>query len=213
MAVQFPSQIQAFNENALCEALQKDSLYCADAFLTQSECEGLRHELAGLSKNHLLHSAKIGRAEGVQQVSSIRGDQTLWLPSPQTPLGNEVLARIEAYKNLLNRELLLGLWDFEGHYALYPPGGHYERHLDRFGSDSRRTVSTILYLNPLDWEAERDGGALHLYTSLQTPEKNPDATISPLGGRIVWFLSSEVPHAVAPAHRERMSLTGWFRTR
>ncbi|MFT6394425.1 MAG: SM-20-related protein [Methylophilaceae bacterium] len=37
--------------------------------------------------------------------------------------------------------------------------------------------------------------------------------ILPKSGRIVLFLSAKFWHEVLPATRERLSLTGWFRTR
>ncbi len=69
-----------------------------------------------------------------------------------------------------------------------------------------RKLSSILYLNQ-NWQAS-DGGELRLYV-------NDDEwlNISPIGGRLVLFLSDQFWHEVLPAKRERLSLTGWFRTR
>ncbi len=96
----------------------------------------------------------------------------------------------------------------ELHYAVYPPGAGYQRHLDRFRDDDRRTLTVILYLNPPDW-SEEDGGQLLFWP-------NPDGAphvIQPLGGALVTFLSERFWHEVTPARRERISLTGWFRRR
>jgi SM-20-related protein len=37
--------------------------------------------------------------------------------------------------------------------------------------------------------------------------------ISPIGGRLVMFLSDTFYHEVLPTSKDRMSLTGWFLTR
>src|SRR5690554_1726629 len=62
---------------------------------------------------------------------------------------------------ILNRTLLLGLDNYETHYALYPPGAGYSRHLDRFKDNPLRTVSVVLYLNS-QWQPG-DGGELRLH--------------------------------------------------
>ena len=86
---------------------------------------------------------------------------------------------------------------------MYPPGAFYRRHLDRFATDDRRTLSCVLYLNEA-WRAE-DGGALRLYL----PDRHR-VTCCPRAGTLVAFLSERFEHEVLPAQRERLSLTGWF---
>ena len=113
---------------------------------------------------------------------------------------------MDGLRQALNRGLYLGLEDFECHFALYPPGAFYQKHLDRFRDDDRRTVSAVLYLND-DWQPQ-DGGELRLYL----PD-GAEREVPPLGGSLVLFLSSDFPHEVLPANRERLSLTGWFRRR
>jgi SM-20-related protein len=119
------------------------------------------------------------------------------------------LARFETLRLALNRALQLGLFDFESHFAAYPPGAGYRRHLDRFADHARfaseggRVLSCVLYLNRR-WRPE-DGGQLRLY--------RPDAPaldIPPQGGTLVVFLSDGFEHEVLPARRERLSLAGWF---
>lgn len=137
----------------------------------------------------------------------LRGDATLWLepPGANAPQRN-VLARFEALRLALNRELQLGLFDFECHYALYPPGAFYRRHLDRLRDDDARVLSCVLYLNR-DWQRV-DGGELRLHL----PESAP-LDVLPAGGTLIAFLSERFEHEVLPARRERLSLTGWFRRR
>jgi SM-20-related protein len=35
--------------------------------------------------------------------------------------------------------------------------------------------------------------------------------VLPVGGRLVVFLSEEIPHEVMPTLKERISITGWLR--
>jgi SM-20-related protein len=155
----------------------------------------------------------------------VRGDSTLWVEPPgQSNAQRQTLARFETLRLALNRELQLGLFDFECHFALYPPGAGYRRHLDRFTGDAGftgdpgftadtgftgdggRALSCVLYLNR-HWRPE-DGGQLRLYL----PDA-PALEIMPAGGTLVAFLSDRFEHEVLPARRERLSLTGWFRRR
>ncbi len=59
------------------------------------------------------------------------------LSSPERALWNA----LDALRIGLNRATLLGLFSFEGHYALYPPGAFYRRHRDVFVDDGARVVS------------------------------------------------------------------------
>jgi SM-20-related protein len=101
------------------------------------------------------------------------------------------------------------LQDFEGHYAAYPAGAGYARHMDRLRGDDRRVVSLVLYLNDA-WDPE-DGGELCLYSG--EGEAQPAARLAPRGGTLVCFLSAHVPHEVMATRRTRWSLSGWFRRR
>jgi SM-20-related protein len=154
--------------------------------------------------------AGIGRGAAQQVREGIRGDSILWLEPGQSAACDRYLEAMEELRQTLNRQLFLGLEDFECHFAFYPPGAYYQRHLDRFRDDDARTVSVVLYLNP-DWQADQ-GGQLRLYLDDgQGGEHSLD--ILPEAGRLACFLSASVPHEVLPATRERLSLTGWFRRR
>jgi SM-20-related protein len=45
------------------------------------------------------------------------------------------------------------------------------------------------------------------------PDGKCTEDISPLGSRLVLFLSATMLHEVLPATRDRLSLAGWFRRR
>jgi len=66
---------------------------------------------------------------------------------------------------------MIGLFEFECHFAHYAPGAFYRRHLDQFAGGGRRRVSTVLYLNS-GWR-DGDGGELRLYP---TPAATTNAT-------------------------------------
>ena len=116
---------------------------------------------------------------------------------------------METLRQALNRELYLGLFEFEAHLAIYPPGAVYKKHLDQFRGIGLRTVTTTLYLND-NWQAA-DGGQLRLYLDETDPQRYLD--VQPEAGTLVTFLSARFLHEVLPAARERLSITGWFKVR
>lgn len=158
-----------------------------------------------LRASQALHRAGIGREADFQVRSDIRGDRIHWLSSSD-PVQAAFLQRMEALRRMLNRRLFLGLFEFEAHYACYPAGSCYRRHRDSFRGAANRIVSVVAYLNA-DW-GEKDGGELVLYNEAG---EEILATIAPRAGRVVLFLSEEVPHEVLTTYRDRLSIAGWFR--
>jgi len=177
-------------------------------FLFTDGWQALATEAKALHEEGSFRHAGVGRKSTFQIRPEIRNDQVLWIdPDNPTPLQTTYLNRIETLRQRINQSLMLGLFGFESHFALYPEGSFYRRHLDQFSSASHRTVSCIMYLND-SWLPEH-GGALRLYV----PQANAEESfidIMPQGGTAVIFLSSEFEHEVLPANRERFSLTGWF---
>ena len=179
-------------------------------FLDPETVRTLSRESADLFGQGAFHDASIGGGAQQRIDGDVRADQILWLePAGSTEAQRNCLAQFEAMRMRLNRDLQLGLFEFECHFARYAPGAFYRRHVDQFSRDSRRRVSSILYLNP-DWGAD-DGGELRLY--LERRSESAFVDIRPAGGTLVLFLSERFPHEVLPATRERLSLTGWFKTR
>lgn len=153
-----------------------------------------------------LAPAAVGRGPTQEVREGIRGDHIQWLEPGQAEPCDRYLAVMESLREALNRGLFLGLEDFESHFALYPPGAFYRRHVDRFRDDDRRTVSAVIYLNQ-DWEPDQ-GGQLRMFLAQEV-----EHDVLPVGGCLVVFLSGELPHEVLPATRDRLSVTGWFRRR
>ena len=166
----------------------------------------LAQECRARANQGALQPAGVGRgsAHGVQE--GVRGDHIQWLEPGQCAAGDRYLAMLDDLRGQLNQALYLGLEDYEGHFALYPPGTFYQKHLDRFRDDDRRAVSAVFYLNS-DWLPEQ-GGALRLYLA-----DGRELDVLPEAGTLVLFLSADLPHEVLPATRERLSLTGWLRRR
>jgi len=154
-----------------------------------------------------LHPAGVGRGERYRRAADERGDHIQWLePIASSFAQQHTLSRFDALRAGLNRELQLGLFDFEGHFALYPAGTGYRRHLDQHRGSQARVLSCVLYLNR-HWKAQ-DHGELRLY--LDGLGCGEYCDLLPEGGLLVCFLSDRLWHAVLPSRRERLSLAGWF---
>jgi SM-20-related protein len=180
-----------------------------DHFLTAIEVSALASRLQERRAAGTFKSAGIGNQQTIVE-RQIRGDEILWIDeTTSTPEEAAFLERIGQFVDYVNRTCYLGLRDYEFHYALYPPGTFYKRHLDQFRSDSRRKLSVICYLNA-DWK-ENDGGQLALYLPDEAGNEQT-ITVEPVGGRLVCFESGRLEHEVLPATRERLSVTGWLKT-
>ena len=193
----------------LIDGIAEQGYAIIDQFLPPKTISALAAEAKTLHAHGLTRKAVTGKRQG-EKPDNIRGDFIHWLDesNPSTSQ-QEYLKHLETLRNELNQNLFLGLFDLEAHFAVYPPGAGYRRHLDQFKGESKRQVTCILYLND-EWRVE-DGGQLRLY--LEEEETSPYVDIHPEGGRFVAFLSGRFWHEVLPATRERISLTGWFRTR
>lgn len=154
---------------------------------------------------------RAGVGRGGEPLPEVRSDHILWLDTAApTALQARYLRDLDHLRLEIRRQLYLPVEEVEAHFAVYPPGAFYRRHLDRFQQVPHRLVSCLLYLNR-DWRAE-DGGQLRLYhpgpdgaeTSLEVPPEH---------GTFVCFLSDRIEHEVFPTGRPRASLAAWLRTR
>ena len=177
-----------------------------DDFQSAEEVRALRERLLERRARGEMVPARVGGLNSAVRREAVRGDHICWLEAPFEACERVLLQRIEALRLQLNQQTLLGLFDLEMHYACYPAGRCYERHVDQPRGDGARVVSFVLYLNA-DWAAA-DGGQLRYFEA-----DGAVFDILPLAGRLVWFFSAGSEHAVLPARRERYSITGWFRRR
>lgn len=182
-----------------------------DDFFNLFEVEQLRKSLLEKYEEDNFKKAAIGNRTNEVIAKSIRGDFILWLNEAEAGAAEKLFFnRINDLVEYLNKTCFLGILHKEFHYALYPEGTFYKRHLDTFQNDDRRKLSLVCYLNEQDWKPEY-GGELVIYST----EKGIEAEekIYPYPGRVVIFESQELEHEVKPVKTERLSITGWLKTR
>lgn len=196
---------------AAIDALALHGHVVLPAALPVATWQWLRAEAVALQQAAAFAPARVGRGEARQRETAVRGDALCWLAATHAA-GSAYLAWMETLRLALNRELFLGLQEFEAHYAHYPVGAFYKKHVDRHRDShalmiSARVISAVLYLNG-DWPAGA-GGELVMYADdgCECFRQRPD------GGTLVLFRSEDKLHEVLPATRERWSIAGWFRTR
>jgi len=182
----------------------------ADDFLPTLLVSQLGREARAMWDAGELRDAGIGRGESLHFRPEVRTDRVGWLDPGGSPGAQKLyFAALEELRLTLNRTLFLGLFEYEGHLAVYPPGSRYRRHLDQFVGVDQRLVTCILYLNR-HWR-ESDGGQLRLYNYPENARRYEE--IEPIGGRLVTFLSARFLHEAMPARRERLSISGWLKKR
>ncbi|RIA11041.1 SM-20-related protein [Flavobacteriaceae bacterium MAR_2010_72] len=205
----------AFVENPLYERIIEDILAkqysIVEDFFSLEEVAVLRQSLLYKYEEDRFKKAAIGNHLNETIVKSIRGDVILWIDeskanAPEALFFNKINDLV-AY---LNKTCFLGISNKEFHYAIYPTGTFYKRHIDTFQNDDRRKLSFVCYLNDEDWQVE-NGGELVLY--LNANGQHEEKAIYPFPGRVVIFESQIIEHEVKPVNTERLSITGWLKTR
>lgn len=81
----------------------------------------LAQECRQRSNIGVLQPAGVGHGSGHGVQESVRGDYIQWLEPNQSAACDRYLDMLEDLRNQLNRAFYLGLVDYEGHFALYPP--------------------------------------------------------------------------------------------
>lgn len=178
---------------------------CTD-YVPEDLRAALLADLAAQEEAGRLTLAAVGRDTTQTVETTIRNDRTLWLAGRDaaTAAYLDLMGRLRLD---LNRRLILGLFEYEAHYARYDAGGFYRKHVDALHGERNRVVSTVTYLTP-DW-TESDGGHLVLYDAVD--QNRAIARVLPAAGTLAVFLSEEIPHEVLPPARPRNSIAGWFR--
>jgi SM-20-related protein len=194
-------------ETAL-KALRAQDYFVWDDFLSPQEVLSAIRDSENIYEAGSFKRSGIGNRGSERQLDSfVRSDEVYWLdPLSLTPVQRCFWDRLESLKASINQNLFLGLWELEGHYSRYPVDGFYTRHLDSFRDQNQRVISMVLYFNS-EW-ASSAGGELRIHLPLATP---PQADYSPLGGRLICFLSSTISHEVLPAKAVRYSFAGWWK--
>jgi SM-20-related protein len=205
----------SFDENPLYEKIIADIVAqkyaVVEEFFTTEEVQLLRQSLLDKHEEDTFKKAAIGNRVNEIIVKSIRGDVILWIDEAYTNVAEALFFdKINNLVSYLNKTCFLGILRKEFHYALYPTGTFYKRHLDTFQNDDRRKLSFVCYLNEAGWLPE-NGGELVLY--LDDNGREVEKVIYPLPGRVVIFESQILEHEVKPVKTERLSITGWLKTR
>jgi SM-20-related protein len=187
-------------------ALKIDGIAVRDEFLTPILTRALIECAHQRRARGDFEAARIGSERTLQRRADIRGDSTCWILPPLLAPEQTLLQELESLRLELNREALLGLFELELHYAWYPPGAGYARHVDQPQGRGQRRVSLALYLNE-GWTPAA-GGELRLFDAA-----GGHRDVEPLAGRLVCFLTPGCEHQVLPTQCDRLSISGWFRTR
>ena len=204
-----------FIENPLYEQIISDigtqQFSIIENFFTTEEVSVLRQSLMEKYEEDTFKKAAIGNRLNETIVKSIRGDIILWMEESKADISEQLFFnKINDLVSYLNRTCFLGILHKEFHYAIYPKSTYYKRHIDTFQNDDRRKLSFVCYLNEDGWLPE-NGGELVLY--LDENGKEAEKVIYPFPGRVVIFDSQIIEHEVKPVNTERLSITGWLKTR
>lgn len=200
-----------FSENLLYENIITDltskQFSIIDNFFTSEEVLALRQSLLQKYEEDAFKKSAIGNRTNEVIKKAVRGDIILWINENNINASEQLFFnKINDLKDYLNRTCFLGINQKEFHYAIYPEGTFYKRHLDTFQNDDRRKLSFVCYLNEEDWKPE-NGGELVLYL-----EKGEEV-VYPFPGKVVIFESQILEHEVKPVNTQRLSITGWLKTR
>jgi SM-20-related protein len=181
-----------------------------DNFLSTQEVKELSTTLLAYYETGQFKKAGIGKGTQLQIISEIRGDYICWLDKSMFKICNDLyFKKIDEMIAYLNSTCYLGIIDIESHFAVFPQGTHYKKHLDRFQKNSTRKLSIICYLNPT-WE-QINGGELAIHV-IDSGGQEQVIKILPNGGKLVCFESDKIIHEVLAANKDRYSLTGWLVT-
>ncbi|MFY8096738.1 MAG: 2OG-Fe(II) oxygenase [Flavobacterium sp.] len=191
----------------IIEGIVNKQYVVVDDFFSAEEVTLLKNGLLDVLHQQAFKKSAIGNRTDEKVIEAIRGDYIFWLDEQtDTPASALFFKKVNDLVAYLNATCFLGIAEKEFHYALYPEGTFYKRHLDVFQNDQRRRLSLVCYLNDENWLPEF-GGELVIY------KDSGDVTIFPERGRVVIFDSQTLEHEVKPVQQKRYSITGWLKTR
>ncbi|WP_286926149.1 2OG-Fe(II) oxygenase [Flavobacterium sp. UBA4197] len=203
-------QLNPIYEQIIDDLLQQQ-YSIADDFFSDNEVIALRESLLQKYEEDNFKKSAIGNLSNEKIIDAVRGDFILWLNEEESNAAEKAFFnKINDFVQYLNRTCFMGIQNQEFHYALYPEGTFYKRHLDTFQNDSRRKLSMVCYLNEQNWQPDY-GGELAIYKDNNGLEVTEN--IYPVKGRMVIFESQLLEHEVKPVKQPRLSITGWLKTR
>lgn len=185
------------------DQLAENDFIIVDDFLPNSTYQMVIDYFNFQKQNDEFNKAGIGSLNEHQIVEGIRGDFVYWLSKNADEEMGVYFSLMEDFLQFLNRTCFLSLSGYEFHFAYYPVGSFYKKHLDQFKNRNNRLISVVLYLND-DWK-QGDGGELKIYQ-----KEGGELLVEPIGNRCAIFRSDIVEHEVLPTATGRKSLTGWL---
>ncbi len=204
-----------FVQNPLYEQIISDigtkQYSIIENFFSEEDVLILRQLLLKKHEEDAFKKAAIGNRFEETIIKSIRGDVILWMDETKAATAElRFFNKINDLIAYLNKTCFMGILHKEFHYAIYPKNTFYKRHIDTFQNDDRRKLSFVCYLNEDGWLPE-NGGELVLY--LNENGEEVEKIIYPFPGRVVIFESQIIEHEVKPVNTQRLSITGWLKTR
>lgn len=191
-----------FRTNDLEQLMQKvDEAGFGTISLSPEVCSCLLARLKDLEQQGLLKSATI--TQDSDQAKTIRNDFTYWLEKDHHPTEKSLLEGLDQLLLALKNYFRISLSHLECHFALYPQGHFYKKHIDQTAENNKRFFSFVIYLNQ-NWN-ESLGGKLVGFEGEQKIFE-----VLPHFGQMIVF-RSDIPHEVEPSLSERRSIAGWFR--
>lgn len=191
-----------FRTNDLEQLMQKvDDAGFGTISLSPKVCQDLLTRFKEVEQEGLLKSATI--TQGTDLAKTIRNDFTYWLEKEHHPIEKNILEGLDELRLALKNYFRISLSNLECHFALYPRGHFYKKHVDQTAENNKRFFSFVIYLNP-EW-SESLGGKL-----VGFDEHNKIFEVIPHFGQMIIF-RSDIPHEVEISLRERRSIAGWFR--
>jgi len=185
----------------LVDALVEQGWYVGKGVIDSALCQALHREIHHLAEHDALDEAGIGRGQQHHLRKDIRGDAIHWLDR-ESDAQRRYLDAMAELQQSLNQALFLGLFEYEAHFAHYPAGAFYQRHLDSFRGRANRVISTVGYLNP-DWPSDGGGEMVIYHPDDPTLEV---ARVVPEAGTFACFLSETIPHEVLPTRQLALAL-------
>ncbi|MDP4963566.1 MAG: hypothetical protein NWQ55_00750, partial [Salibacteraceae bacterium] len=136
----------------IAEEILENSISVNDQIIDLETVVALREEATTDYENGAFEKARIGKGIGKQRIAEIRGDQVRWLDKNRATQAQLTYWKwIDGLRNYLSEFFRIHLERTELHFAYYPKGAFYSRHLDQFKEHSDRIFSIILYLNT-EWK-------------------------------------------------------------
>lgn len=184
------------------DRLAEDDFVVIDDFISDEMFRSILAFFYAAEGDDKLKRAGIGTGGELQVKDSVRGDFIYWLDRQKDAELTSFFNLMDELIQKLKRYCYLSLTDSEFHIAKYPPGSHYNRHLDQFQERSNRQITVLIYLNE-NWK-KGDGGELKIYRD------EDDILVEPIAKRLLLFKSDCVEHEVLTTNVTRYSLTGWL---